>query len=72
MFDEKVIEVQILNPGYEDHASDVWLINTEYKEVVVRTSRMMEEPNNDFGGDAKTSLVLIQGMFLNLKTLTTH
>ncbi|MFD2639368.1 phosphotransferase [Piscibacillus salipiscarius] len=48
LFDEKVIEVQILNPGYEDHASDVWLINTEYKEVVVRTSRMMEEPNNDF------------------------
>lgn len=48
LFEEKVKKVQELSPGYEDHASDVWLVKTEEKEVVVRTSRMIEEPNNDF------------------------
>ncbi|MDZ5470423.1 hypothetical protein SM124_01555 [Bacillus sp. 31A1R] len=48
LFNEKVIETKELSPGYEDHASDVWLVKTDKREVVVRSSRMVEEPNNDF------------------------
>ncbi|WP_152656056.1 hypothetical protein [Oceanobacillus sp. CFH 90083] len=48
LFNEPIKEVQELSPGYEDHASDVWLVKTENQEVVVRSSRMTEEPNNDF------------------------
>ena len=48
LFQESIKEIHELNPGYEDHASDVWLVKTDKQEVVVRTSRMVEEPNNDF------------------------
>ena len=48
LFQESIKEVQELNPGYENHASDVWLVKTERQEVVVRSSRMVGNPNNDF------------------------
>jgi fructosamine-3-kinase len=48
LFEEPIIEIRELSPGYDDHASDVWLVKTEYQEVIVRSSRMVEEPNNDF------------------------
>jgi hypothetical protein len=48
LFSERIKEVQELHPGYEDHASDIWLVKTDEREVVVRSSRMYEEPSNDF------------------------
>lgn len=48
LFSERIKEVQELHPGYEDHASDVWLVKTDEREVVVRSSRMCDEPSNDF------------------------
>lgn len=48
LFNEPLKEMQELSPGYDDHASDVWLVKTKKQEVVVRSSRMTEEPNNDF------------------------
>lgn len=35
---EKIINVKELSPGYDDHASDVWFVKTEKREVVVRAS----------------------------------
>jgi hypothetical protein len=48
LFDEKIIEIKELSPGYDGHASDVWLVKTESGEVVVRSSRMKGEPEGDF------------------------
>lgn len=48
LFQEPIKEIHELNPGYENHASDVWLVKTDKQEVVVRSSRMVENPNNDF------------------------
>ncbi len=48
LFQETIQDIQELHPGYEDHASDVWLVKTESEEVVVRSSRMSEEPTNEF------------------------
>ncbi|HDR4603228.1 MULTISPECIES: nitrate reductase [Bacillus] len=48
LFASPILSVQTLHPGYEDHASDVFLVQTEDEEVIVRTSKMNEEPNNDF------------------------
>ena len=48
LFKESIIEVVELSPGYEDHASDVWLVKTDYQEVVARSSRMTAEPSNEF------------------------
>ncbi|MBT2701598.1 hypothetical protein J7E79_30585 [Bacillus sp. ISL-40] len=48
LFKESIKEIVELSPGYEDHASDVWLVKTDNQEVVVRSSRMKEEPNNEF------------------------
>ncbi|WP_100011512.1 phosphotransferase [Lentibacillus sediminis] len=48
LFTDAIQEVMDLNPGYDDHASDVWLVKTDRQEVVVRTSRMTQEPDNDF------------------------
>lgn len=47
-FEEPIKEIIELSPGYDDHASDVWLVKTNNQEVIVRTSRMIEEPSNDF------------------------
>ncbi|MGW6189906.1 nitrate reductase [Bacillus cereus] len=48
LFTSPIISVQALHPGYEDHASDVFLVKTDAEEVIVRSSKMTEEPNNDF------------------------
>ncbi|QHW29645.1 phosphotransferase [Paenibacillus rhizovicinus] len=48
LFKDPIIQQSELSPGYEDHASDVWLVQTENEEVVVRTTKMVERPNNDF------------------------
>ncbi|WP_044747760.1 phosphotransferase [Bacillus alveayuensis] len=48
LFAERIKEIQELSPGYEDHASDVWLVKTDREEVIVRSSRMVGEPSNDF------------------------
>ncbi|MBM6645038.1 nitrate reductase [Bacillus sp. RIT 809] len=48
LFTSPILSVQALHPGYEDHASDVFLVKTEAEEVIVRSSKMTEEPNNDF------------------------
>lgn len=48
LFEEPILQIEELSPGYDDHASDVWLVKTATQEVVVRTSRMIEEPSNDF------------------------
>lgn len=48
LFSEPILSAQELSPGYEDHASDVWLVKTYKEEVVVRASRMIDEPDNDF------------------------
>ncbi|QOV09888.1 phosphotransferase [Viridibacillus arvi] len=48
LFKEPIKETLELSPGYEDHASDVWLVKTNNQEVVVRSSKMKEDPNNEF------------------------
>ncbi|MGE7919296.1 phosphotransferase [Viridibacillus sp. NPDC093762] len=48
LFKEPIKEMLELSPGYEDHSSDVWLVKTDNQEVVVRSSKMKEEPNNEF------------------------
>ncbi|BBI33827.1 phosphotransferase [Cohnella abietis] len=48
LFKDPITQQSELSPGYDDHASDVWLVKTENEEVVVRTTRMLERPNNDF------------------------
>jgi hypothetical protein len=48
LLDEPVQKITELHPGYEEHASDVWQVKTENKEIIVRSSRMTGEPANDF------------------------
>lgn len=48
MFSSPILHIEELHPGYEDHASNVWLVKTNYEEVIVRSSKLNEEPNNDF------------------------
>ncbi|EEL50944.1 hypothetical protein [Bacillus cereus] len=48
LFNSPILSVDALHPGYEDHASDVWLVKTEKEEVIVRSSKMKTDPNNDF------------------------
>jgi hypothetical protein len=48
LFDEPIEEITMLDPGYSGHASDVWLVKTASKEVVVRSSRWRHEPNREF------------------------
>ncbi|ETT88578.1 phosphotransferase [Viridibacillus sp. FSL R5-0477] len=48
LFKEPIKDMLELSPGYEDHASDVWLVKTDNQEVVVRPSKMKDDPNNEF------------------------
>lgn len=48
LFSSPILSIQTLHPGYEDHASDVWLVKTEAEEVIVCSSKMQGELNNDF------------------------
>lgn len=48
LFKDPIKDTLELSPGYEDHASDVWLVKTDNQEVVVRSSKMEGNPNNEF------------------------
>lgn len=48
LFNEPIVEIQYLDPGYSGHASDVWLVKFAAKEVIVRSSRLRDEPNREF------------------------
>ncbi|GAB6926244.1 hypothetical protein JCM10914A_02270 [Paenibacillus sp. JCM 10914] len=48
LFDEPIMEITELDPGYSDHASDVWLVKTVTHERVVRASRWHHEPDHEF------------------------
>ncbi|MBE3642341.1 nitrate reductase [Bacillus cereus] len=48
LFASPILSIQTLHPSYEEHASDVFLVKTAFEEVIVRSSKMTEEPNNDF------------------------
>ncbi len=39
LFKEKILNIKELSPGYENHASEVWLVKTKDEEVIVRTSK---------------------------------
>ena len=39
---ERIIDAKELSPGYDSHASDVWHIKTEKREVVIRASKIRE------------------------------
>lgn len=48
LFPDPIEEQKNLDPGYSGHASDVWLVRTATEEAVVRTSRLIDEPDNEF------------------------
>ncbi|KFM99424.1 nitrate reductase [Bacillus clarus] len=48
LFTSPILYTKALHPGYEDHASDIFLVKTENEEVIIRSSKMNGEPNNDF------------------------
>lgn len=50
LFNEPILTVRELTPGYENHSSDVWLVTTASEEVVVRTSKATDEPDGAFWG----------------------
>lgn len=52
---EQMIEVHELSPSYDEHASDVWLMKTNEKEWIVRSSKITR-----FGGGAIRYLALIR------------
>ncbi len=39
LFASPILSVQTLHPSYEDHASDVFLVQTKDEEVIVRSSK---------------------------------
>lgn len=48
LFADPILEQKNLDPGYSGHASDLWLVRTANEEAVVRASRLIEEPDNEF------------------------
>jgi aminoglycoside phosphotransferase (APT) family kinase protein len=48
LIQEPILHIQELDPGYMYHASDVWRVETAIREVVVRRSRLTEEPSREF------------------------
>lgn len=48
LIDEPILHMEELDPGYAEHASDVWLVQTSSSEVVVRRSRLTEPPSREF------------------------
>ncbi len=49
LFSEPILEQTYLDPGYSDHASDVWQVRTKREEVVVRIPRFTGAPLGEFG-----------------------
>lgn len=48
LLNEPIMDAKILDPGYSEHASDVWLVKTATNEVIVRSSRLNCEPDHEF------------------------
>ncbi|HDR7914674.1 TPA: nitrate reductase [Bacillus wiedmannii] len=71
LFTSPILSIQALHPGYEDHASDVFLVRTEDAEVIVRSSKMNEEPNNDFWWGCKNLFGIDPRNVHHLKTVHT-
>ncbi|KEK25023.1 phosphotransferase [Bacillus gaemokensis] len=69
LFTSPILSIDTLHPGYEDHASDVWLVKIENEEVVVRSSKMKEEPNNDFWWGCKQLFGIDPRNVHNLETI---
>ncbi|MCU5377377.1 nitrate reductase [Bacillus cereus] len=71
LFTSPILSVQTLHPGYEDHASDVFLVKTAAEEVIVRSSKMVEEPNNDFWWGCKNLFGIDPRNVLHLEAVHT-
>ena len=50
LFPDKIISVKELSPGYENHSSDVWLVKTDCRDVIVRSSRSDDSNLGPFWG----------------------
>lgn len=48
LFKEEICFIEELTPGYDGHASEVFLVKTKKEEVIVRTSRIENIHNNPF------------------------
>lgn len=48
LFKEEIISMELQDPGYSGHASDVWIVKTASGESVVRRSRLIDEPDHEF------------------------
>ena len=50
LFPQPILRAVSLDPGYQDHGSDVWLVETAAERVVVRSSRIQGPTDelNDF------------------------
>ncbi|EOQ33674.1 MULTISPECIES: hypothetical protein [Bacillus] len=71
LFTSPILSIQALHPGYKDHASDVFLVRTEDAEVIVRSSKMNEEPNNDFWWGCKNLFGIDPRNVYHLETVHT-
>jgi len=69
LFEEPILEICELTPGYSDHASDVWLVKTASQEAVVRASRLKEDPNNDFWRGCKNVFGIDPRMVFTLENV---
>ncbi len=48
LFDGEILEVRVLDPGYENHASQVWDVNTSCGNYIVRTCKLNNTTENEF------------------------
>lgn len=69
LFEEPILEICELTPGYSGHASDVWLVTTASQEAVVRASRLKEDPNNDFWWGCKNVFGIDPRMVFTLENV---
>ena len=48
LFEEEIEDMELQDPGYSGHASNVWIVRTLSGESVVRSSRLEQEPDHEF------------------------
>lgn len=53
LFSDPIRQITALDPGYEDHASDLWRVDTASGRWVVRASRLHGRPDNSFWGSLR-------------------
>lgn len=46
--DQPIIELRVLDPGYTGHGSDVWMVRTAAEDIIIRSSRLRGEPEQEF------------------------